>query len=362
MLIANITAAPLPRLSRFPARLFTLLLALALITSVAATEPPTIRLNRGDISATIYLPHAETGRYRSSRFDWSGMVASLEFAGHRIFGEWKLVLEPGATDSDAIGTAGEFGIQSPLGFDEAPEGGAFYKIGVGRLTRPDAEPFHFSRHYAVDPLPWTIRNGEEWAEFFQELPEENGWGYHYTKRVAINADGRSLTIDYRLKNTGSKRIDTDFYSHNFVVLDSMEPAPGTRVRLDFEPADQTPIKDLATVTGDTIEFVGTLPPATALMRRFTDLADGEGKSATIENAAVGIRITTDATPGQAVFFSVGRAVCFEPVIRIELAPGESMAWSDRYEPFVKDRRRPPERSQGRTPRTPTGDDLGATRS
>ena len=55
---------------------------------MAAPSVPTAEISGGRLRATIYLPNAESGYYRGTRFDWSGVVASLTWQGHEYFGQW----------------------------------------------------------------------------------------------------------------------------------------------------------------------------------------------------------------------------------------------------------------------------------
>src|SRR4051794_32206211 len=68
-------------------RLFVLI-ALAGGVGVMAADPPTAEISNGKVSATIYLPDPVNGFYRGTRFDWSGVVRSLEANGHRYYGPW----------------------------------------------------------------------------------------------------------------------------------------------------------------------------------------------------------------------------------------------------------------------------------
>src|SRR5436190_22189008 len=62
--------------------------ALASAVAVMAAEPPVAEISNGKISATVYLPDPVNGFYRGTRFDWSGVVRSLEANGHRYYGPW----------------------------------------------------------------------------------------------------------------------------------------------------------------------------------------------------------------------------------------------------------------------------------
>mgnify|MGYP003910578521 CR=1 FL=1 len=53
-----------------------------------AAGPPVAEISNGTISATVYLPDPVNGFYQGTRFDWSGVVRSLEANGHIYYGPW----------------------------------------------------------------------------------------------------------------------------------------------------------------------------------------------------------------------------------------------------------------------------------
>ena len=56
--------------------------------AAAAAQPPEAAISNGVIRARVYLPDAQNGYYRGTRFDWSGAISSLEYNGHTYFGQW----------------------------------------------------------------------------------------------------------------------------------------------------------------------------------------------------------------------------------------------------------------------------------
>src|SRR5262249_25083009 len=122
--------------------------------AAAMDEAPTAEIRNDRIRVKLYLPDAGRGYYRGTRFDWSGMIGGLEYAGHRYYGPWFDRIDPPVRDftyagaeivvgraSGATGPAEEFVTgDTALGFEEAAPGGAFGKIGGGALRKPhDAE-------------------------------------------------------------------------------------------------------------------------------------------------------------------------------------------------------------------------------
>ena len=60
----------------------------AAAVTVGAQNFPSHEITNGEITARVYLPDAKTGFYQSTRFDWSGAIASLEYKGHQYYGHW----------------------------------------------------------------------------------------------------------------------------------------------------------------------------------------------------------------------------------------------------------------------------------
>jgi hypothetical protein len=55
---------------------------------VSAQGHPSHQVTNGEITATVYLPDAKNGFYRTTRFDWSGAIGSLKYKGHEYYGIW----------------------------------------------------------------------------------------------------------------------------------------------------------------------------------------------------------------------------------------------------------------------------------
>src|ERR1700733_1540027 len=74
------------RISRIAA--FAVLAGGCLVSALTAADYPQGEVSNGQIRAKLYLPDAKAGFYRSTRFDWSGVISSLEFGGHNYYGPW----------------------------------------------------------------------------------------------------------------------------------------------------------------------------------------------------------------------------------------------------------------------------------
>jgi hypothetical protein len=296
------------------------------------TKYPQHTMKRGDLILTIYLPDAEKGYYRGTRFDWSGLVGQATYKGHTFFGPWKATHDPAnAEDADAI--AEEFGINGPPSFSEAKAGEQFIKIGVGVLERPDTKPYNFMHPYKiVTPGKWEIAHYEGAIEFIQNLEGPRDWAYQYVKRLSLNPRGDGFTVSHQLKNTGKKTIETQHYCHNFVIFDEQPVGPGYQLIFPFAAKAKRPMES-AKIDGTVIEFSRELKEKEAL---FTELEGNrkrdEENHVVVKHTKCGIAVTIggDAALDHFNFFAVRRSVCPEPFINVNLAPGKSMKWKTTY--------------------------------
>lgn len=213
-----------------------LLVCSAVTTAEASDDYPRVMFDNGLIEASIYLPDAQKGYYRGSRFDWSGIAEQVSYRGHRFFGPLHPAHEP--TLHDAVsGPADEFAMTRPMGFDDAAPGETFVKIGVGLLVRPDAEEHRFHRHYEFASAgEWLVEHGDSWIRFAQVLDGERGWVYSYSKTLRLVTGQPELLIEYRLENRGQKLIDVDHYNHNFTIIDDLPCGPDYSVEFPFTAA------------------------------------------------------------------------------------------------------------------------------
>ena len=104
---------------------FVSLLACFSCGMLAAQDFPKASISNGVIRAELMLPDAKKGSYRGTRFDWAGVISSLQFQGHEYFGRWYEHHDPNIHDA-ITGPVEEFRTNdSGLGYDEAKPGVLF---------------------------------------------------------------------------------------------------------------------------------------------------------------------------------------------------------------------------------------------
>ncbi len=328
-------------------RTFAALVSLSLfVSSVAAAAPPHVILEDGGVKFTLYKADATHGFYRGTRFDHAGVFGHVEFAGHKIFGPWKGSHDPTNHD-DIVGPCDEFGIEKALGYDDAKVGGTFLKIGVGVLERPKEEKYSFANKYkVVKPLEWKVSEVEGATIPIQIWGAEqsaNGYGYRFTKVLTAHENPRRVVrspvirLEYVLKNTGEKRITTDFYNHNFFNVDADPIGPNYSFAF---PVD-VKAKDLKGKFGDLVElndkafrFKDKLPSGEFVMAELTGFDPKDEKHRTFEmrHKPSGVTVKVQHSYPFAKFnvWGIKTTICPEPYMAIDLKPGEEMKWSITY--------------------------------
>ena len=309
------------------------LIVLAMLNQLAAPQFPQAELSNSSIRATLYLPDAQQGYYRGTRFDWSGAISSLKWNGHEYFGPWFDRHDPKIHDA-ITGPVEEFLTgDAGLGYAEAKPGESFVRIGVGAVRKPEEPAYRrFETYEIVDPGKWTIKKSTSSIEFVHELGDTAGYAYVYRKTLRLIKD--SLVLEHRLKNTGRKPIATSVYNHNFFTLDRQPTGPDIVVRFPFDPRAARALNGLAEVRGKELVFLKEFVKGQTV---FTEV---EGFGATAKDydfriehrqSGAGVRITGDRPLSKLLFWSAGLTVCPEPYIDASVEPGKESSWRITYQ-------------------------------
>ena len=299
---------------------------------VVAQDYPMLELKNDQVTMALYLPDAENGFYRGTRFDWSGIIARVEYKGHTFYGPWRTPHDP--TGHDFVsGPAEEFGMDNPSGFSEVEEGGAFVKVGVG-LLRKSGSRYRFHGEYEIIRSgEWSIEKGPDWVEFFQDFTGEREWAYRYTKRIELSGDRPGFTISHRLENSGGKRIDINHYNHNFTLIDAVPYGPDYTVTLPFSTEEPREIKaKYADFVEDRIVVHQPLEDNSLWTQLQTGVGPADYNAATIRCNATGaaVKFKGNAPIMKYNFWSVATAACPEPFVHIDIEPGGVQEWAIDY--------------------------------
>lgn len=319
-------------------------------TTVATSSAPYPEavITNGTLRVHLYLPDAERGFYRSTRFDWSGIINRVEFGGHQFYGPWFTRADPPVRDfifsgpeivasaqSAAVGPAEEF--RGTLGYATAKPGETFIKIGVGKLRKADTANYSgYATYELVDSGAWKVDVRNDSVTFNQRLNDESsGYGYDYTKTVRLVPGTANMVIAHSLRNIGRLPIQGNQYNHNFLMIDGEPTGPDYTITVPYDiQAPARPIDPAqATIAGGTIAYT---KPVTGEERVSANMAGFGPTPASydvkVENrkAGAGVRITADRPMTQIALWSIRSVVAAEPTVDVSTEPGATTTWDLTY--------------------------------
>ncbi len=307
----------------------------------SAQEYPGARIGNGELSVELYLPDQEKGSYRGTRFDRSGIIRSLTYQGHNYFGQWYDKHDPLVHDA-ITGPVNIFDNAGPAtGYAEAKPGETFVRIGVGRVAKPDDQPYkELNTYKVVDAGTWRVQERKDSIQFTHELPDtagRTGYGYIYSKTVSLAPGKPEMILSQELKNTGSKPIDTMVFNHGFFQIDKEPAGPGLVWTFPFKPTTKRDMAGIAEIRGDRIVYLREIVPGERLLAPL----EGYGTSAadhrfSLENrkTGAGVRVAGDRPIAKLTFWSRRMAYSPEASIHLHVLPGRTEKWETRYEFYL----------------------------
>lgn len=324
------------------------------VAKLAASAPQS-ELTNGLLKLQFYLPDAQKGFYRGTRFDWSGVIGNLEYKGHRYYGPWFTKTDPTVVDfiyrgadivagpcSAVTGPVDEFSTDDKaLGYDEAKPGGTFIKIGVGVLRKPkEGGAYNRFRLYdIVNPGIWKVQTTAESVEFTHDLADpSSGYAYRYVKTIRLTQGQPEMVMEHALKNTGKRKIATSVYNHNFLVLDGQPPGPDFELKAPFAlKTKRPPDSSLAEIRGKQIVYLKTLRDKDTVYTQMQGFgATAADYNFTIENrkTGAGVKISGDRPLSNVALWSIRSNLSLEPFIDMTIEPGQEFSWKYTYSYYL----------------------------
>ena len=303
----------------------------SLAEAAGSEEYPILRISNRAVSAVVCPPDTANGYYRSTRFDWSGVVRDLRCRGHRYVAPWQTRHDPLRHDG-LTGPVDEF---TPVGYERARPGEEFLKVGVGTLRRFSEDPYdRFRLHEIVNPGIRETITARDRVEFRHRLLSDE-YGYDYRKTLRLTPEP-GLRIEYALKNLGPAILSGYVYNHNFFTLDRMTTGPETEIRFPFRPSGTwREAYDCVELTRDGIRFNRELRRGEVVF--MGDLHSPDPATRRYEfsirnlRTGAGIRTSGSGELSHMVFWAHANVACLEPYTSFQVFPGETGVWQINYE-------------------------------
>jgi hypothetical protein len=307
-----------------------------MISATQQEKFPEAEIANGLIRAHFYLPDSNKGYNQATRFDWSGVISSLEYEGHSFYGQWFEKYSP--TTHDAVmGPVEEF---APIGYSEAKSGGNFLKIGVGMLSKPDESAYNSFKLYSIaNPGKWKIKTKASQIQFLHEL-KDSEYSYEYSKTLKLTKGKPELILTHSLKNTGKKTIETIVYDHNFLVIDNQLTGPGYVVHFpENVKGTGRGFGEIARIQDNELIFLRELNQGESVycsgLQGLNNNAPSYNLSVENRKTGAGVRIRCDQPMLKLVFWANLKTVCPEPYIQIRVESGKEFNWKISYEYYVR---------------------------
>jgi len=305
-----------------------------IVKKVDFQQYPSRNISNDAVQLKVYLPDPEKGLYRATRFDWSGVIGSVQYKGHEYFGYWKETHDP-MFHEDLSGPVEGY-IEPGLGYADAEPGEGFIRIGVGIIEKENETEYNWKKTYKIlDYGKWTIDQGEDWITFVHEITDDSGYGYRYEKSIKLKNDG--FLIGHRLRNPGEKVIETDQFNHNFFMIDAEKSGPAFKISFPFAVSTEDDPKGYMEIKGNDLTFIQELESNNTIFLNLggysSDLAD---HTVTIVNgkSGAGVTFTVDKPLHRMVFWACATTLSPENSIWISVAPGEEENWMSEYTLFI----------------------------
>jgi hypothetical protein len=243
--------------------------------------------------------------------------------------------DPGKIHIGGRGFNNEFGIVSPIGYEECFPGQWFHKIGTGMLKR-DAEPYSFLKQYELLPVETEFESSFEKAVFTVKSTDLNGYAYNLIKTISLN--NSSFSINYELINIGKKTFLTSEYVHNFLSLNGRPISKGYALGLSFkinQSSFSETVNPMQRVVFENSMVKWNSEVSEAFF--FGDMNSAEHESCSWElthsEEKIGIRETCYGNVNKVNLWGTRHVVSPEIFHLINLKPGEKDTWSRRFDFF-----------------------------
>jgi hypothetical protein len=161
----------------------------------------------------------------------------------------------------------------------------------------------------------------------------SGYAYEYTKVVRLVKGKPDLVLEHRLKNTGTKAIESDVYEHNFYMIDKQPTGPDVVVKFPFEVHNKVDFHGMAETRGKELVYLKEIEGRQSVQSELTGFGtDVKDYDISEENAktGAGVRQTSDRPLVRINYWSIRSTACPEAYIHMNIEPGKEFTWKIMY--------------------------------
>ncbi len=264
--------------------------------------------------------------YTRSRFDWTGIVKQVTLGNTKFLGTE--ADDNGYSGSEGIGLSTEFGISTPIAYWKTFPGFKFMKIGVGALKRKSILPYSFFKDYPITIFNTQVKAYDNRVEFKQIGCEVASYKYDYIKTITIEKN--SLTISYKLKNTGTSTIKTEEYCHNFFRLGDSDITKNFVVNTNHDIKSRKTVGDIV-VEPRGISFNKDVNETIYTYSTFKEKPTDFYWEIINKDNGTKVKCTEDIPVSKFALWGMKHVISPESFYSFKLKPGHELTWNRRYE-------------------------------
>jgi len=266
--------------------------------------------------------------YKQTRFDWMGMITQISMDGKETFCVPESLIA--GIGTNGRGLFNEFGIEEPIGYEEAKVGEKFPKLGVGLLTKFEDEPYKFNVDYEIEPFHCSIVKAEDNIKFSLTTKECRGYKVKQSKNISIKDN--KLVINYCIENIGEKAILTTEYSHNFMGINNRLIGPEYILRFS-EGFEIGILQQNLRVNSKEITWNNVVDKEFYFKLKNSSKVKGEYWELIHLPSAIGVRETLDFEIHRFAVWGNAHVISLEGFIKLDIKPGEKKEWSREFKFF-----------------------------
>jgi galactose mutarotase-like enzyme len=161
------------------------------------------------------------------------------------------------------------------------------------------------------------------------LDTDFGYGYRYEKQIVLNKKNPELTVIHSLTNKGNKVIHTNPYCHNYFRFDHDFIGKNYTIKFSNPIRAINDFGSKATLADQSFQLNSNLLDA---MPAEGSIQVNQSKAFSLSNSKTNtsVEVTSDVAPNSFYLYIWRMAFCPEPMILIDIKPGESFSWNTTY--------------------------------
>ncbi|WP_146035192.1 right-handed parallel beta-helix repeat-containing protein [Formosa algae] len=306
-----------------------LCLAGGFINKVEAQKEPYLKyphaeISNDEVSLTVFLPDNKKGFYRGTHFDWSGLVAKLNYKKQAYF-EGNNTKQKSKTITNIFGPL-EASMSGGLGFKDADSDGKFIRLGVGVLQKGKASVYEAnnSSYKILDHGTWNIEKGQDWISFTHSLSSDFGYAYSYTKTIRLNK--QSFIIAHELENTGTKALNS-----GLEIAYLLEKTP-LKIIYPFKLQIENSASEHLKIGGNEIQITEPFPESELSLDLKGFETISPNNKVTFENSksGAGVTVSSNQSLSRSLVEVNTNAISTKQFINISVPVNDKKTWTTNY--------------------------------